>query len=143
MCRLRRWRVGAQNIVVLVVYAPAGGGPGPGGSGATIDSFDTTTGNLFNDTFVTVSPDPSGTLTTSGNVEGFVATNNAETITALSPTSPTGVDFIEWVTLLPQSVSNLGGAGGGQGRLAFCSGVLQDAGGNAAAAAERLPGDVQ
>ncbi len=98
--------VGAQNIVVLVVYAPAGGGPGPGGSGATIDSFDTTTGNLFNDTFVTVSPDPSGTLTTSGNVEGFVATNNAETITALSPTSPTGVDFIEWVTLLPQSVSN-------------------------------------
>lgn len=97
--------VGAQNIVVLVVYAPTGGG-GPGGSGATIDSFNTTTGSLFNDTFVSVSPDPTGTLATSGNVEGFVATNNAETITALSPTSPTGVDFIEWVTLLPQGVSN-------------------------------------
>ena len=90
--------VGSTPIVVLVVYVPTGGG-GPG-SGATIDSFDETTGTLFNDTFVSVSPDPSGTLKTSGNVEGYVDTTNTETITALSPTSPTGVDFDKWVNLL-------------------------------------------
>jgi hypothetical protein len=96
--------VGTQNIVVLVVYAPTGGSGGPN-TGATIDSFDMATGSLFNDTFVKVSPDPTGTLTTSGNVEGYVDTTSiAETITALSPTLPTGVDFVQWLTL-PQSVS--------------------------------------
>jgi len=91
---------GSTPIVVLVVYVPLGGG---GESGASIDSFDETTGQLFSDTFVTVSPDPGGPpppLTTSGNVNGFVATANAtETMTALSPTSPTGVVFEEWVNL--------------------------------------------
>jgi hypothetical protein len=96
--------VASANIVVLVVYAPEGGGPPNGGSGATIDSFDEATGSLFNDTFVTVSPDPGGALTKSGNVDGFVDTANAETITALSPTSPTGVDFVQWLTL-PNHVS--------------------------------------
>jgi hypothetical protein len=95
--------VASANIVVLVVYAPTGGGPG-GGSGATIDSFDESTGSLFNDTFVTVSPDQGGTLTKSGNVDGYIDTTNAETVTALSPTSPTGVDFVQWLTL-PNKVS--------------------------------------
>jgi hypothetical protein len=89
--------VGTQPINVLVVYTPVGGGPGE--SGATIDAFDETTGTLFDDTFVTVSPDPGGTLTKSGNVFGFVPTANAEAITALSPTSPTGVNFSKWLTL--------------------------------------------
>jgi hypothetical protein len=98
--------VGFESIVVLVVYAPTGGGPpGDGGSGATIDSFDETTGSLFNDTFVTVAPDASGALTKSGNVDGFVSTTHAETITALSPTTPTNVDFEHWLTL-PSAVSN-------------------------------------
>jgi hypothetical protein len=96
--------VGSADIVVLVVYAPTGGG-GIGGSGATIDSFDIATGSLFDDTFVSVSPDSSGALTTSGNVEGYVdTTNSAETITALSPTTPTNVNFVRWLTL-PSTVS--------------------------------------
>ena len=98
--------VGSANIVLLIVYAPAGGGGNGNGSGATINSFDDTTGTLFNDTFVTVAPDPGGTLTKSGgDWMRFVATNNAETITALSPTSPTNVDFEHWLTL-PSTVSN-------------------------------------
>jgi hypothetical protein len=97
--------VGSTPIVVLVVYVPPlGGGPGGGGSGASIDSFDETTGGLFSDTFVTVSPDPGGLLTKSGNVNGYVDTTNAtEAITALSPTSPTGVDFDRWVDLYAES----------------------------------------
>jgi len=96
--------VGTAPIVVQVIYVPSGGGPGPPptDSGATIDSFDETTGALFSDTFVSVAPDPSGALTKSGNVEGYVDTwNSAETITALTPTSPTGVNFSRWVNLGP------------------------------------------
>jgi hypothetical protein len=87
-------------IVVMVVYVRDGGGPGLG-SGATIDAFDETTNALFDDTFVSVSPDPKpgGPLTTSGNVEGYVDTTNTETISTLSPTSPTGVEFDQWVVL--------------------------------------------
>jgi hypothetical protein len=100
--------VGSDPIVVLVVYVPTGEGGGGGGSGASIDSFDEATGQLFDDTFVTVSPDPGGPpppLTTSGNVDGYVSTANTETITALTPTSPTGVDFDQWVLLYPQAGS--------------------------------------
>jgi hypothetical protein len=94
--------VGTQNITVLAVYVPVGGGGGGNGTGATIDSFDETTGSLFNDTFVSVLPDAGG-VTTNANVNGFVdTTNTAETITALSPTQPTGVNFSRWVQLVPQ-----------------------------------------
>ena len=102
--------VGSDPIVVLVVYVETSGGGGNGGSGASIDSFDETTGQLFDDTFVTVSPDPGGPpppLTTSGNVDGYVSTANTETIKALTPTSPTGVDFDQWVLLYPQATTRL------------------------------------
>ena len=96
--------IGSAPINVAVVYVQTGGG-GPGdGTGATIDEFDQTTGQLINDTFVTVAPDPDGTSTISGNVEGFVATVNAEDIVALPTTSPTGVNFVEWVNLGPPAV---------------------------------------
>lgn len=95
--------VESPPIVVLVVYVPATGVGGGNDSGASIDSFNETTGQLFDDTFVSVSPDPGGPpppLTKSGNVNGYVDTRNAnETITALSPTSPTGVIFHQWVNL--------------------------------------------
>jgi len=108
--------VASDPIVVLVVYVPPLGSVGVnGGSGALIDSFDTTTGQLFSDTFVSVSPDPGGPpppLTKSGNVDGYVDTTNAtETITALSPTSPTGVDFVQWVNLYPEQTSGITVAG--------------------------------
>jgi hypothetical protein len=101
--------VGTSNILVLVVYAPASGDGPPGTStGATIEQFDMTTGALLSDTFVKVSPDATGALTTSGNVDGYVdTTNTAENIMALPVTSPSNVDFVEWVTLLPASSSSL------------------------------------
>ncbi|HUO93768.1 MAG TPA: hypothetical protein VMU22_12640 [Rhizomicrobium sp.] len=105
--------VGTSNIVVLAVYVPVGGPPCPGctGSGATIDAFDETTGSLFNDTFVKVAPDANNTLTTSGNVYGYVdTTNSAETISSLTPTSPTGVNFSRWVKLLPSAATTNGSA---------------------------------
>jgi hypothetical protein len=97
--------VGNTPIVVLVVYVQTGGGGWGNVFGASIDSFDEVTGALFSDTFVTVAPDPSGpppSLTTSGNVDGWVETANTETITALTPTSPTGVVFDYWMLLYPQ-----------------------------------------
>jgi len=95
--------VASAPINVLAVYVPAGGGGGggTGGSGTTIDSFDETTGGLFNDIFVSVGPDPGGELTTSGNDLGYVdTTNGQEGITAISPTS-SGVIFDQWRILFP------------------------------------------
>jgi hypothetical protein len=90
------------NVLVLYVPPPGGNGGPPGnGSGATIDSFDETTGSLFNDIFVSVAPDPGGVLTTSGNNLGYVdTTHSQEAITAISPTS-SGVIFDQWRILLP------------------------------------------
>ncbi len=95
--------VASSPVNVLAVYVPRPGGNGGhgDGSGATIDSFDETTGGLFNDIFVSVEPDPGGVLTTSGNDLGFVdTTNSQEAITAITPTS-SGVIFDLWRILLP------------------------------------------
>jgi hypothetical protein len=95
-----------SDIVVLVVYVPTGVvGPG-GGSGAVIDSFNETIGQLFDDDFVTVAPDPGGPpppLANSGNLDGFVKTTNTETISALSPTSPSRDVFDQWQLLYPKA----------------------------------------
>jgi hypothetical protein len=89
------------NVLALYVPPPGRSGNGNGGSGATIDSFDETTGSLFNDIFVSVAPDPEGILTASGNNQGYVdTTNSQEAITAISPTS-SGVIFDQWRTLVP------------------------------------------
>ena len=95
-------RIGTDPINVLVVYVPVGGSNGPPSYGATVDSFNETAGILFSDTFVSVSPDPDGTLSLFANKEGYVdTTSSAKTITALSPTLPTGVNFDQWVLLYP------------------------------------------
>jgi hypothetical protein len=104
--------VGTTPIVVLTVYVPTGGGGIPG---ASIDSFNSTTGQLFSDTFVSVSPDPGGPpppLTTEGNVDGWVPTTTAtETITALSPTSPSSVIFEQWKNLYSEATAGVTMAG--------------------------------
>lgn len=88
------------NVLVLYVPPPGGNGGVPG-SGATINSFDETTGSLFNDVFVSVAPDAGGTLTASANNMGYVdTTNSEEAITAISPTS-SGVVFDQWRVLSP------------------------------------------
>jgi hypothetical protein len=68
--------VGSNPIVTNYVYVPVGG-PGNGGSGAVIDAFDATINSLVDNNFVTVSPDPGGTLTTEANAEGWVDTSSS------------------------------------------------------------------
>jgi hypothetical protein len=95
--------VTSSPVNVLAVYVPQSGEShgGGSGSGATIDSFNETTGSLFNDIFVSVAPDSDGSLATSANDLGYVdTTNSQEAITAISPTS-SGVIFDQWRILLP------------------------------------------
>ena len=89
--------VGSDPIVALFVYLPPPGGSGI--PGASIDAFDETIGSLVDDTFVTVSPDPDGSLTTSGNVDGWVSTAGNETIAAYSHIAISNADFERWVSV--------------------------------------------
>jgi hypothetical protein len=98
--------VGSNPITVLYVYVPTGGNGVPGDSGAVIDAFDATVNSLVNNDFVSVSPDPGGTLTTEANVEGWVDTQNSGyTIAADHPNIgpylalPTIALFDQWVDL--------------------------------------------
>jgi len=97
--------VGTVPVLVNYVYLPVGGGPG-GASGAVIDAYNETAGTLVDNDFVTVSPDPSGTLTTEANVDGWVdTTDSGYTITADHPNigaylaDPTNLLFDQWVDL--------------------------------------------
>ena len=91
--------VGSAPVTVLVVYLPPPNGNGKPLIGASIDAFDETAGTLVDDNFVTVAPDPDGSLTTSGNVDGWVPTTNTETIAAYAHITPTNDDFDKWVYL--------------------------------------------
>jgi hypothetical protein len=101
--------VGSSPIVVLYVYVPEGG-VGNGDSGAVIDAFDASINELVDNNFVTVSPDPGGTLTTEANVDGWVDTAaGGYTIAADHPnigsylSLPTSPLFDQWVDLLDPS----------------------------------------
>jgi hypothetical protein len=96
--------VGTDPIVILYVYVPQGSNGGH--SGAVIDAFNASTNALVDNNFVTVTPDPSGTLTTEANVQGWVDTQtSAPTIVADHPnigsylSSPTDALFDQWVDL--------------------------------------------
>lgn len=95
--------VGANNIEILVVYAPPGGiGGSGGGPGIWVDAFNVDTG-AFSDslTFIQVltPPTPPDTLdnakTLHGNAEGDISTVTAETVRA-SQTIDAGAPFVEW-----------------------------------------------
>jgi hypothetical protein len=101
-------------IAVNAYYFPSGGSPCPPnvvcGSGADIDEFGELQGGLIDDTFVSVvvpaDPALNPAYTTSGNVDGSVATTNyAVSIDALQPTytfttppTATAEIFDRWVT---------------------------------------------
>lgn len=98
--------VGTNPVLVNYVYVPAGGGPGGPDTGAVIDAYNETSGTLVDNDFVTVSPDPGGTLTTEANVNGWVdTTSSGHTITADHPNigpylaDPTNLLFDQWVDL--------------------------------------------
>lgn len=96
--------VGTSPVTVLYVYVPEGGNGN--GSGAVIDAFNESISSLVDNNFVTVSPDPGGTLTSEANVDGWVDTSSSGyTITADHPNIgsygswPTTPLFDQWVDL--------------------------------------------
>jgi hypothetical protein len=97
--------VGTIPILVNYVYLPQGNGSSPT-TGAVIDAYNQTSGTLVDNDFVTVSPDSSGSLTTTANVDGWVdTTSSGYTITADHPnigaylSDPTNLIFQQWVDL--------------------------------------------
>lgn len=100
------------QIIVDVYYFPVGSGGGciptpshpcpPGSSEAVIDEWGEIQGTLLNDTFVSVNV-PANTsqdtnYTTTGNVDGTVATTNYAVQINADATTPTGGNFDRWVT---------------------------------------------
>jgi len=104
-------------LQVLVVYIPEGG-PGPGGDpGAVIDAFDESAGTLFNNFFVSVSPDSNNTRYNTANVYGYVDTKDqgagitaTNAFNSLQPASinPQYVLFEKWHVLAGTAASNSG-----------------------------------
>jgi hypothetical protein len=106
--------VGGSDITILYVFIPPPGPPGHGSGadyGATIDAFDTTTGSLVDNFFITqVNPDDaSHDNQTEANQEGYVdTTGNTVTMVAYAPTigpagdttpmnAPTSAQFVQWL----------------------------------------------
>jgi hypothetical protein len=86
--------VTAGSMTVTAWYVPEGG---PGGNGPTfefVDAFSDAAGDFVDDTFVTVTSDPS--LTHDANVIGEVPTTVAETLQATGSIS-TGEVFEHWI----------------------------------------------
>jgi hypothetical protein len=98
---------GNNPITILFVYvASGGGGKGTPDYGASIDAFNESIGNVVNNNFVTVTNDPSGNLTKTANVEGWVdTTDGAQTIIADNPnigpyqSLPTNALFLNWLVI--------------------------------------------
>jgi hypothetical protein len=136
VCRRRLGRSAQNPIVVLYVYVPGGVSNG-GDSGAVIDAFDATINSLVDNDFVTVSPDPGGTLTTEANVEGWVDTEaSGYTIAADHPNIgaymalPTSPRFDQWVDLTnpmpPSSLVNGANLTPGQGVTVYALAFYHD-----------------
>ncbi|MEY2506372.1 MAG: hypothetical protein QOH01_701 [Verrucomicrobiota bacterium] len=100
-------QVGADNIDILVVYAPPGGIGGNGGPGVWVDAFNVDTGN-FSDSLdfikVLTPPTPPDTedaaKTSFGNSDGGVPTTTAENVRANSRIDG-AVPFVEWKKIIP------------------------------------------
>ncbi len=87
--------VGAAPLVITAWYLPQGG-IGNGGPGIIDDAFSAAKGDFIDDTFVTVTSDPS--LTNQANVVGIVPTTNAETLQAAHSVSSTTEPFLKWLS---------------------------------------------
>lgn len=87
--------VGASPLIITAWYLPVGGGPG-NGTAIIDDAFSAAKGDFIDDTFVTVTSDPS--LTNQANVVGIVPTTNAETLKAAPSVNSTGEPFLKWMS---------------------------------------------
>jgi hypothetical protein len=88
-------QVGANPLTITAWYFPISG-PGTGGGSAIIDdAFSAALGHFIDDTFVTVTSDPS--LTSNANVVGVVPTTNAVTLEANASVVSTPEPFSQWI----------------------------------------------
>jgi hypothetical protein len=86
--------VGANPLTITAWYFPIGI-PGNGGGTAIIDdAFSAVRGDFIDDTFVTVTSDPS--LTSDANVVGIVPTSSPETLQASATVASTAEPFLQW-----------------------------------------------
>jgi hypothetical protein len=85
--------VSSAPMTLTAWYLPPGG-LGINGPGYLLDAFSDAAGDFVDDTFVTVTSDPS--LTNEANVVGIIPTTNAETLVANNSIS-TGETFEHWI----------------------------------------------
>jgi hypothetical protein len=85
---------GASGLTITAWYFPVGGGSGP--TEIIDDAFSAVLGNFIDDTFVTVTSDPS--LTSQANVVGIVPTTNPETLQAAASVASTTEPFSKWIS---------------------------------------------
>ena len=89
-------QVGANPLTITGWYFPISGPGGVGGGSAIIDdAFSAAQGHFIDDTFVTVTSDPS--LTSDANVIGVVPTANAVTLEAHASVVSTPEPFHQWI----------------------------------------------
>ncbi|HTB79750.1 MAG TPA: hypothetical protein VK717_02560 [Opitutaceae bacterium] len=87
--------VGANPLTITAWYMPVGGPGGPGSPAIIDDAFSAAKGDFIDDTFVTVTSDPS--LTSQANVVGIVPTTVAETLQAAASVASTTEPFSKWM----------------------------------------------
>jgi hypothetical protein len=88
--------VGADPLTITAWYCPISG-PGVDGTTAIIDdAFSAAKGNFIDDTFVTVTSDPS--LTSQANVVGIVPTSVNETLQSNNSVPSTSEPFSQWIS---------------------------------------------
>ena len=94
------------NVTVTAWYFPLGGGPGD--LEIIDDAFSANKGAFIDDTFVTVTSDPS--LTSQANVVGIVPTEKAETLVASAMVVSTPEPFFQWLSFGPGMPSSTNSA---------------------------------
>ncbi len=87
--------VGGASLTITAWYLPIGGGNG-NETAIIDDAFSAAKGDFIDDTFVTVTSDPS--LTSQANVVGIVPTTNAETLQAAHSVNSTSEPFSKWMS---------------------------------------------
>ena len=87
--------VGDNPLTITAWYLPVGGGNG-GETAIIDDAFSAAKGDFIDDTFVTVTSDPS--LTNQANVVGIVPTGSAQTLQAAGSVTSTSEPFSKWLS---------------------------------------------
>jgi hypothetical protein len=100
--------IAANPMTLTAWYVPPGGlGPG-GGPGYILDAFSDALGDFVDDTFVTVTSDPS--LTNDANVVGIIGTSTQQTLVATGSIH-TGENFEHWIGGSPNGTTDTLAAG--------------------------------